>query len=50
VSLSAADTVPVTVDYGTASASATAGSDFTATSGTISFASGQTTRTAVLPW
>ncbi|MGE0363392.1 MAG: Calx-beta domain-containing protein, partial [Vicinamibacterales bacterium] len=38
VSLSAASTDPVTVDYATANGTATAGSDYTAASGTLTFA------------
>ena len=45
VSLSAASGLPVTVSYATANGSATAGSDYTAASGTLSFAPGVTTRT-----
>jgi hypothetical protein len=45
VSLSAASGQTVTVNYGTANSSATAGSDYTATSGTLSFAPGVTTQT-----
>ena len=39
----------VTVDYATADGTATAGTDYTATSGTLSFAPGQTVRTVVVP-
>ncbi len=45
VSLSGASTTPVTVGYSTANGTATAGSDFTATSGTLTFAPGVTTQT-----
>ncbi|MEO8062897.1 MAG: Calx-beta domain-containing protein [Pseudomonadota bacterium] len=45
VTLSAAAAVPVTVNYATADLSATAGSDYTAASGTLTFAAGQTTKT-----
>ncbi|HUE70652.1 MAG TPA: S8 family serine peptidase, partial [Pirellulaceae bacterium] len=48
VTLSSASSLPVTVDYSTASGSALAGSDFTAASGTITFAPGQTTRTILV--
>lgn len=41
--LSAASTTPVTVRYATADGTATAGSDYVATSGTLTFAPGQTT-------
>ncbi len=39
----------VTVDYSTADLSATAGSDYTATSGTLVFADGQTSQTFTVP-
>ena len=39
----------VTVDYASADGSATAGSDFTASSGTLSFAPGETAKTVVVP-
>src|SRR5205823_1022503 len=45
VSLSAAYGQPVTVHYTTADGTATAGSDYTAVSGDVSFDAGQTTRT-----
>jgi hypothetical protein len=45
VTLSAASGQTVTVNYGTANNSATAGSDYTATSGTLTFAPGVTTQT-----
>jgi hypothetical protein len=45
VSLAAASTLPITVNFATASGTATAGSDFAATSGAITFAPGVTTRT-----
>ena len=44
-SLSAASDVPVTVDFATWDDSAVAGSDYVATSGTLTFAAGQTTAT-----
>jgi hypothetical protein len=45
VSLSAAATSAVTVDYLTVGGSATAGSDYVATSGTLTFAAGETSKT-----
>ncbi|MFL5341705.1 MAG: Calx-beta domain-containing protein, partial [Gemmataceae bacterium] len=44
VSLSAAYDLPVTVSYATADGSASAGSDYTAASGTLTFAPGQTSQ------
>ena len=44
VSLSAASTTPVTVAYATANGTATAGSDYTAATGTLTFAAGQTSQ------
>jgi hypothetical protein len=48
VSLSAASSTPVTVNYATADGQATAGSDYTATSGTLTFAPGQTSQTVTV--
>ena len=45
VTLSAAATGPVTVAYGTANGTALAGSDYTAKSGTLTFAAGETSKT-----
>ncbi|MCI0455515.1 MAG: matrixin family metalloprotease [Gemmataceae bacterium] len=45
VNLSAASTDPVTLQYTTANGSASAGSDYTATSGTLTFAPGETQQT-----
>src|SRR5207249_2024128 len=49
VSLSAAYGQPVTVHYTTADGSATAGSDYTAASGTLTIPAGQTSRTVTVP-
>lgn len=46
VTLSKASTTPVTVKYATSNGTATAGSDYTAASGTLSFAAGETSKTA----
>ena len=48
VSLDQPATVPVTVDYATADGSATAPSDYTAASGTLTFAAGDTTKQVVV--
>ena len=45
VTLSAAATGAVTVSYATADGTASAGSDYTATGGTLTFAAGETTKT-----
>src|SRR5262249_820537 len=45
VTLSKAATGPVTVNYATADGSATAGSDYTARAGTLTFAAGETSKT-----
>ena len=45
VTLSAPSTTPVTVNYATANGTATAGSDYVAGSGTLTFAPGDTTKT-----
>ena len=45
VTLSKAAAIPVTVEYSTADGTALAGSDYTATSGTITFAAGETSKT-----
>jgi endoglucanase len=49
VSLSAASTEEVSVEYATADGSAEAGSDYTAQSGTLTFTPGQTTQTLTVP-
>jgi len=48
-SLAKASPLRVSVAYATADGTATAGADYTATSGTIVFAPGQTTRTVAVP-
>ncbi|MFM7071034.1 MAG: Calx-beta domain-containing protein, partial [Planctomycetota bacterium] len=49
ISLSASSTQSVTVSYATIAGSAAAGSDFTASSGQLSFAPGELTRTLSVP-
>src|SRR5262249_916671 len=49
VSLSAASGQTVTVNYATANGTANAGTDYVATSGTLSFAPGVTTQSVVVP-
>ena len=49
VTLSPASPAAVTVDYGTGGGTATAGSDYTSTSGRLSFAAGETTKTISVP-
>ena len=49
VTLSSASTQPVTVAYATANGTATAGIDYAATSGTLTFAPGQTSETITVP-
>jgi outer membrane protein assembly factor BamB len=48
ISLNEASVDPVTVDYSTADGSALAGSDYAATSGTVTFAPGETTKTILV--
>jgi hypothetical protein len=49
VALSAPTSNAVTVDFATGNGTATAGSDYTATNGTVTFTAGQTTRTIDVP-
>ena len=49
VTLSRAASGTVSVDYATADGSATAGEDYTATSGTLTFAAGETTKSVSVP-
>ncbi len=49
VNLSSATTLPVTVRYATSNGTATAGSDYTAASGTLTFTAGITSRTFSVP-
>ena len=49
VSLSRAASGTVTVDYATSDGSATAGADYTAASGTLTFAAGETEKTVSVP-
>ena len=49
VTLDPAASDTVTVDYATSDGTATAGEDYTATSGTVTFASGETTKTVSVP-
>ncbi|HEX9965409.1 MAG TPA: Calx-beta domain-containing protein [Allosphingosinicella sp.] len=49
VSLSFAPTGPVTIDYATSDGTATAGSDYLAVSGQVSFAAGETVKTVSVP-
>jgi hypothetical protein len=48
LTLSAASAVPVTVSYNTSDQTATAGTDYVAKSGTVTFAAGETTKTIVI--
>ena len=49
VTLDPAAAAVVTVDYATSNGTATAGDDYTATSGTLTFAAGETTKTVSVP-
>jgi len=49
VTLSQASTQPVTVNFATANGAATAGTDYTTTNGTLTFAAGETTKTISVP-
>ena len=49
VTLDRAASGPVTVGYASADGSATAGTDYTATSGTLTFAAGETAKTVAVP-
>ena len=49
VTLSRSASGAVTVDYATADGTATAGEDYTATSGTLTFAAGETSKTVEVP-
>jgi|GEM_PF-376245 len=49
ISLSFAPTGPVTVNYATANGTAIAGSDYVASSGQVSFAAGETSKTVSVP-
>ena len=49
VTLAPASSDTVTVDYATSDGTATAGEDYTATSGTLTFAAGDTTKTVSVP-
>ena len=49
VSLSAPSNRTVTVNYGTANGTATAGSDYNAVSGKLTFARGETSKTILIP-
>ena len=49
VTMSRASTSTVTVDYATSDGTATAGADYTATSGTLAFSPGETSQTVSVP-
>ncbi|MEX8495276.1 Calx-beta domain-containing protein, partial [Sphaerotilus sp.] len=49
VTLAGTATTPVTIDYATADGTAKAGQDYSAVTGTVSFAPGETTKSIVVP-
>ena len=49
VTLAGATSLPVTVDFATAGGTATAGIDYVATSGTVTFAPGETSKSITVP-
>ena len=49
VSLDKSGIAPITVDYATSDGTAEAGSDYTSVSGTITFASGETSKSVIVP-
>ena len=49
VTLSSPSALPVTVNFGTSNVTASAGSDYTATTGTLTFTPGQTVQTITVP-
>ena len=49
VSLDKAGIAPITVDYATSDGTAEAGSDYTSVSGTLTFASGETSKSVIVP-
>ncbi|MEX8516902.1 MAG: Calx-beta domain-containing protein [Leptothrix sp. (in: b-proteobacteria)] len=49
VTLSGSSAVPVSIDYHTLDGTASAGSDYTATTGQLTFAKGETTKTITVP-
>ncbi|MCR6568994.1 Calx-beta domain-containing protein, partial [Acinetobacter baumannii] len=49
VTLTGNTSLPVTVNYATANGTATSGTDYTSTSGTLTFAPGETSKTIIVP-